>query len=121
MWDIATGSCTSTLKDHENAVCVAGLDNGDIVTGSTGKQNEFQQHVGFCVRIWRAGLCIRVLDDHTNAVRCVMSVPGVGFMSTSNDGEKRVWIWDAGSVLTLSFVQARLSCGITTGMFWPPV
>ena len=87
VWDVASGACLQVLEGHENGVCVLGLPNGDIVTGSTGRQDEHQNHVGYRVRIWRAGAIVRTLDDHGSAVRSVALVPGMGFVSTSNDGE----------------------------------
>ena len=91
VWDLATKSAVATLGDHENAVCVACLPSGNIVTGSTGRKNASNQHVDYKVRIWAptgtsAYTCTLTLQDHNQAVRSVTAVPGGGCATGSNDG-----------------------------------
>ena len=37
IWSLSSMECCGILPGHENGVCVLGLPNGNIVTGSTGK------------------------------------------------------------------------------------
>jgi phospholipase A-2-activating protein len=90
VWDLKEECrCVSTLPDHENGVCVLGLSDGNIATGSTGRQ-ENNKVVGFCVRIWQP-VSLSEWDlvskhtDHTGPVRSLSHAPQ-GFLSTSNDG-----------------------------------
>jgi len=106
-------SCVATLPDHENGVSVLGLPNGDVATGSTGKQQD-GGIAGCCVRLWRhtgdaassssgGWSCVATHEDHAGPVRslCLASAStaaGSGsdggsdggsiyaFASTSNDG-----------------------------------
>ncbi|CAM9846412.1 unnamed protein product, partial [Chrysoparadoxa australica] len=100
VWDIEGGQCLMTLEGHENGVCVAGLPNGNIATGSTGRQGDHltcSLVVDSVIRLWdgNTGKLLKVLKEHTGPVRslCVMSC-GDKFMSTSNDGSVRVWTLD---------------------------
>lgn len=88
-WRVATGECVETLPGHENGVCVMELDGTDVLTGSTGRQQD-DTVVGFQIRRWRAGREMQHITDHSAAVRCLIPVPGVGFASASNDGTVRV-------------------------------
>eukprot|EP00753_Platysulcus_tardus_P005788 PLAT13698.1.p1 GENE.PLAT13698.1~~PLAT13698.1.p1 ORF type:complete len:824 (-),score=325.08 PLAT13698.1:1429-3900(-) len=90
VWDLSTGKCEEVLEGHENSVCVLGLPNGDIVTGSTGKQSG-STIVDFQIRIWRDGRCVKSLREHSGAVRALVAVGDIGFASASNDGTARVW------------------------------
>lgn len=38
------------------------------------------------IRLWKKGKEIKVFHGHTDAVRGLATVPGVGFVSCSNDG-----------------------------------
>ena len=53
VWDLEAGTST-ILPGHENGVCVMGLPNGNIVTGSTGVQVD-QAVVGYQLRLWQDG------------------------------------------------------------------
>ncbi|CAM9353625.1 unnamed protein product [Phaeothamnion confervicola] len=91
VWDVASGACLATLEGHENGVCVLGLPNGTVATGSTGKQSG-NGVMGFQIRLWGAdGHQMRSLTEHHGPVRSLDLVPGVGFLSTSNDGSARLW------------------------------
>ncbi|KAI8869965.1 PFU-domain-containing protein [Ramicandelaber brevisporus] len=43
------------------------------------------------IRLWRGGKCERILTGHTDVVRSLTRVPGVGFASCSNDCTVRLW------------------------------
>jgi WD40 repeat protein len=79
------------MPDMENGVCVLELPNGDIVTGSTGRQQGESTIVDFQIRIWRGGDVVKQIKSHAGAVRGLDLVPGIGFVSCSNDGTVRVW------------------------------
>jgi len=83
------------LKGHKAAVwAVIALSNGDMVTGSLSLRRLL-----LCIRrslvlsgsgdrtvkIWRNGQCINTLTNHQDSVRGLADVPGVGFLSASND------------------------------------
>ena len=57
------------------------LADGVIATASADKT----------IKLWQAGSCIKTLTGHTDAVRALQSVPGIGFMSAANDGTCRLW------------------------------
>lgn len=83
------GECVQELKGHEHAVwAVLGLPNGDIVTGSADST----------IKIWRGPIskmtCKRTLSQHKDCVRGLALVPGVGFVSCSNDETLILWSMD---------------------------
>lgn len=64
-----------------------------FVAGSTGRKNENNQHVDYKIRFWQLRDpqnnqydCIKVLEDHNQAIRSVCAIPKVGWASGSNDG-----------------------------------
>ncbi|OQR86756.1 phospholipase A-2-activating protein [Achlya hypogyna] len=95
-WDLVTQTCTFVLPNHENGVCVLGLDDGTIVTGSTGRQ-EGNQVIDAVVRIWKTSQSATdysvqsTLTDHQGPVRGLVAVPDIGFASCSNDGSVKLW------------------------------
>lgn len=92
---------TSTLPGHENGVCVLGLPNGNIVTGSAGVKTG-QVATGFQIRIWNNGTVIKSLTQHESAIRCLSIGPGnTTFYSTSNDGSTREWSLDGTLLKTM--------------------
>lgn len=111
VWDIETGTCLAVLEGHENATRVAGLSDGSLAIVSTGRKNEFNQHVDYKVRIWKYSpspstgktgyALLKVLTDphgHDQAVQDVDAVPELGFITASNDGTVKVRALD-GDVL----------------------
>ncbi|CAM9230876.1 unnamed protein product, partial [Ascophyllum nodosum] len=116
VWNVAEGVCTNTLGGHENGVCVLGLPDGkarrrlssplcgansNIATGSTGRQDGGKV-VDFQIRIWsETGQQIKALREHEGPVRSLDLAPGVGFMSTSNDGSARLWSLNGGLLATM--------------------
>jgi len=87
IWDILTGTCVQTFGEHENGVCVLGLPNAQIATGSTGVKDDQDKVVGCKIRIFPQEVpgCV-VLTDHDGPVRHLSLVGDLGFASTSNDG-----------------------------------
>ena len=94
-WDIASGACTAVLGGQENGVCVLGLPDGAVATGSTGRKDDSGRHVDYKIRVWRraaAGAPYAVtatLSQHEQAVRDLAALPGGGFASAGNDGAVR--------------------------------
>ncbi|TMW57534.1 hypothetical protein Poli38472_003459 [Pythium oligandrum] len=89
VWDLATMQCVHVLEGHENGVCVLGLPNGVVVTGSTGRQ-EGNTVVDFQLRFWTNFTLTNTRRDHTGPIRQLALLPDVGFVSCSNDGSVRV-------------------------------
>lgn len=86
VWDLGTYKCIQVLDGMENAICVLGMANGDIVCGSTGRKTPEDRHVDFKIRVWRAGTVFKTLTQHEQAVRDFAALPSGGFASASNDG-----------------------------------
>ena len=92
---------TSTLPGHENGVCVLGLPNGNIATGSAG-QKVGAGVAGFQIRIWKDGTVVKSMTEHEASIRCLSLGPDQStFYSTSNDGSTREWTMDGTLVKTL--------------------
>ncbi|CAM9787363.1 unnamed protein product, partial [Ectocarpus sp. 8 AP-2014] len=111
VWDVAGGVCVVTLGGHENGVCVLGLPDGkaslSVATGSTGRQDSGQV-VDFQIRIWNeTGQQIKTLRDHSGPVRSLDLAPGMGFLSTSNDGSARLWSLDGTPLATMPHPATR--------------
>lgn len=85
VWDLQTKECMHVLPEHENGVCVLGLPNGTIVTGSTGRQVG-NAVVDFKLRFWTHFALTKTITDHNGPVRQLALVPEIGFVSCSNDG-----------------------------------
>jgi phospholipase A-2-activating protein len=49
---------------------------GGLVTASADKT----------IKLWRDGKCIHTYEGHSDAVRALQAIEGVGFLSGSNDG-----------------------------------
>jgi len=100
VWEVqsAKGSeCPATvLSGHENNVCVVGLANGDIITGSSGVRDQIADCVtGFQLRVWQKALVVQTMaqDDggHAGAIRDLAAVSSTAFASASNDGTVIIW------------------------------
>jgi len=96
VWDLASGKCLATLEGHENGTRVAGLSNGNIAVVSTGRKNEFNQHVDYKTRVWEYSAAggtyglLKAVVDHDQAVQDVDAIPEAGFVTASNDGTVRM-------------------------------
>ena len=94
------------LRGHTQAVwAVLALSATDVLTGTEVAQSQ-QRHMlapSFFVRrvltvglttasadktikLWRDGKCIHTYEGHSDAVRALQAIEGVGFLSGSNDG-----------------------------------
>lgn len=86
VWDVRSWDCVHVLPGHENGVCVLGLPNGVIVTGSTGRQVG-NTVVDFQLRFWTDFALTKTVADHSGPIRQLALVPEItGFVSCSNDG-----------------------------------
>ena len=93
IWDTATGSCKKVLEAGAHAVTVLALPNGVIITGSQDKT----------IRIWFQGeLQHEVPNAHGDIIRQFAEVPGVGFVSCSNDELVKLWTLDGKPIRTFS-------------------
>ncbi len=105
IWDMKSAkecACVATLSGHFNGVCVLGLPNGYIATGSTGHQDG-NKIVDCEIRIWDAsGSLIRTCKDHDGPVRSLSLVPDLGFVSSSNDGTLRLWSFDGDALIIMA-------------------
>mmetsp|Transcript_31494 Transcript_31494/g.40488 ORF Transcript_31494/g.40488 Transcript_31494/m.40488 type:complete len:526 (+) Transcript_31494:217-1794(+) len=92
VWDLDNLSCLYVLGGHENNVCVLGLPNGQIVTGSTGLQVE-GKIIGYQLRLWQDGKVLKTNEDHQSGIRelCAVNESDTAFASASNDGTVRLF------------------------------
>lgn len=99
IWDLKTSQCLHVLPGHENGVCVLELPDGTVVTGSTGRQVG-NTVADFQLRFWAkdSRALSKTLADHQGPIRQLALVPGIGFVSCSNDGSIKLRTLD-GSVL----------------------
>lgn len=68
--------CAYVLKGHERAVWgVLALPNDEYLTASADKT----------IRYWQGDKQIRVFQKHTDVVRALCEIPGLGFASCGND------------------------------------
>ncbi|KAL6756673.1 WD40-repeat-containing domain protein [Haematococcus lacustris] len=94
VWDVATGKCMHTLKEHTDVVkaVALSLDGRIIVSGSNDKT----------IRVWdvTTGRCIHTLVGHSRYVDCVALSPNGKIMfSGSRDKTLRVWDLATGTEL----------------------
>ncbi len=105
VWDLNKNSCVAVLPDHENSVCVLGLPNGLLVTGSAGVQTVNNTVEGYQLRMWDIKSILsgksssspikKMSTQHTGSIRSLCLLPsGNGFASASNDGTIIVWSLD---------------------------
>lgn len=122
VWDFHhvddSASLATTLAGHENNVCVLGLSNGDIITGSSGLRDEAVDCVtGYQLRVWREALVVQAITEldggHKSAIRDLAAIPygpSAGrcgaFASASNDGTVCVWHSNEGSAALAQYVRA---------------
>jgi len=99
VWSLETQQCLQVLPGHENGVCVLGLPDGSIVTGSTGQQVG-NAVADFKLRFWAKDTLTltKTVVDHQGPIRQLALVPDVGFVSCSNDGSIKLRTLD-GTVL----------------------
>lgn len=78
------GNCVATLKGHTAtiwAVLPVEDEQGHVLTASGDRT----------CKLWSGETCVKDFTGHTDAVRALALLPGVGFLSASNDGTVRMW------------------------------
>lgn len=118
VWDVTRRAMMATLRDHENSVCVAGLETVEsgtlrVATGSAGIARS-SQISGHTVRIWTIHVgtgqvtCThQVSNDHEGPIRDIAVVHST-LATCSNDGTVRLRSTDTGaSTSTLIFLQQQ--------------
>lgn len=79
------------MAGHSHAVAVLSLANGIIITGSQDKK----------IRIWYKGNMEKEFEAHEDIIRDFSEVPGVGFVSCSNDETVKLWTIDGQNLAEL--------------------
>lgn len=102
VWSLETHQCLSVLPGHENGVCVLGLPDGSIVTGSTGRKVG-NSVADFKLRFWAKDTfaLTKTLTDHQGPIRQLVLVPDIGFVSCSNDGSIKLRTLDGSVVASM--------------------
>ncbi|GMF10806.1 unnamed protein product [Phytophthora lilii] len=102
VWDLDTLQCVQVLPGHENGVCVLGLPDGSVVTGSTGQQVG-NSVADFKLRFWAKDTfaLTKTLADHQGPIRQLALVPDIGFVSCSNDGSIKLRTLDGTVVASM--------------------
>jgi phospholipase A-2-activating protein len=65
-------------------LCLAVLEGGDLISGSGDTT----------IKRWQGTKCVATYKGHTDTVRGLAALPGVGFVSGSHDCSLRVWSLD---------------------------
>lgn len=102
VWSLETQQCLHVLSGHENGVCVLGLPDGSLVTGSTGQQVG-NTVADFKLRFWakETFALTKTLADHQGPIRQLVLVPDIGFVSCSNDGSIKLRTLDGAVVASM--------------------
>ncbi|RKO92460.1 WD40-repeat-containing domain protein [Blyttiomyces helicus] len=83
--------CVHTLKHHHSVWAVLGVEPDAVVTASADKT----------IKLWRGGKDVHTFTGHTDAVRGLALLPGLGFASCSNDATIRGWALTGQSLFEL--------------------
>ena len=102
VWDLSSGVESLTLSGHENGVSVLALPDGVIATASTGEKVG-DLPANFKLRLWASvsGKQILETEDHLGPIRGLAAIPGVGFISCSNDGTVKLRACDGAECATV--------------------
>ncbi|KAL4108798.1 hypothetical protein PRIC1_000507 [Phytophthora ramorum] len=102
VWNLETQQCMHVLPGHENGVCVLGLPDGSLVTGSTGQQVG-NSVADFKLRFWAKDTLAltKTLADHQGPIRQLALMPDIGFVSCSNDGSIKLRTLDGTVVASM--------------------
>lgn len=87
LWDLRSGQCIATLQGHTMAVWAVAAIEGDDNSWLTGSADK-------TIKRWVGDKCIQTYTGHSDCVRSITIIPGIGFASASNDGTLRVWSLD---------------------------
>ena len=110
-WDCKTGKNAKTIEGFENAVVLTELTNGNLATGTAGK-NENGKHIGFTIRIYQQGDKIKEVRDHAQRITSLTTVPGIGFASASNDGTVRLRDNDGNTISVYGDIDNSFVMGV---------
>lgn len=82
VWDLESGECIHTLKNHKYAVTVTQLASGDFVTGS-------QDGI---LHLWsKDGREIKSVQAHSDIIRKIIEIPNFGILTCSNDTDIKLF------------------------------
>lgn len=82
LWREGRDKPAGVISGHEGPVlCLAVTEGGELLSGSGDKT----------IKRWRGTQCVATYKGHTDSVRGVAILPGVGFVSGSHDCSLRVW------------------------------
>ena len=85
IWDLESGQCTSTLQGHAYAVTVFISSRKEILTGSQDGT----------LHLWQPnGQKVKNVQAHSNIIRAIVEIPGIGIMTCSNDMKVKLWSLD---------------------------
>ena len=119
VWDLSRNALIATLPNHENSVCVAGLQSSSdsllqIGTGSAGRaqNNQISEQT---TRIWLVNTttgavkCVHsVANDHEGPIRGIAALSPTSIATCSNDGTVKIRSSENGnSQSTLTFLQQK--------------
>ena len=84
------GCCAMILEGHDGPVlCVTRVEDSSVFVSGSGDST---------LRVWDlsidGGTCVSTMQGHTDTVRSVACVPGIGIISGSHDTTARVWTID---------------------------
>ena len=93
VWDLATRQCVTVMMGHEQAVwAVLCLEDGRMLTASADKT----------IKRWNGATCEHTYVGHSDCVRALAMMPGIGFLSTGNDCSIRMWAVSGECLMTMS-------------------
>ena len=93
VWDLTTRQCVTVMAGHEQAVwAVLCLEDGRMLTASADKT----------IKRWNGATCEHTYVGHSDCVRALAMMPGIGFVSTGNDCSIRMWAVSGECLMTMS-------------------
>jgi WD40 repeat protein len=107
VWGGASLEHERTLRDEEHA-------GDDVISLAAWEGRLISGHESGAIRVWNVatGVCDRVLERHTGAVRC-LAVSGSRLVSGSGDDSVKVWAMGAGA----SWACERTLVGHTSNIY----
>ena len=99
VWDLSTRQCVTVMTGHEQAVwAVLCLEDGRMLTASADKT----------IKRWNGATCEHTYVGHSDCVRALAIMPGLGFLSTGNDCSIRMWAVSGECLMTMNGASAFL-------------